>query len=189
MDRRSGIVAGTADRSPAGLGSDRDPEGRCSLCGPSTGRRRTSSSHPSGDGAARTGRPRRRAVRPSRRGRRRNPGRAAERAVNSGPRPCHRSRRSAAPARCSARRRRRGARRRHRAMRQRGRAPFGEGSDPTETLRFSDPAGVPPSHLPRRVAPLRRCPCGKAPRRPARAGQLPRGILSSVARHAGGPSR
>ena len=31
----------------------------------------------------------------------------------------------------------------------------GFGSDPAENLRFSDPAGVPPSRLPRRVAPHR----------------------------------
>ncbi len=87
-------------------------------------RRRTSPGHPSREGAARTGRPRRRAS--SQHGRRRNPGRAAERAVSSSP-PCQRSRRSAAPARRSARRRRPGARRRDRAMRRRGRAPFGPG--------------------------------------------------------------
>ena len=40
-------------------------------------------------------------------------------------------------------------------------------SDPPETWRFPDPAGVPASHLPRRVAPLRNLPSRKG-RHPTR---------------------
>ena len=43
------------------------------------------------------------------------------------------------------------------------------GSDPPQNWRFAVPAGVPPSHLPGRVAPGRKCPCGKAVPRCRRA--------------------
>ncbi len=113
---------GTAGRKPAGLGSDRDPEDRALMVqAVRPVRRRTSPVHPPGEGAARTGRPRRRASSPQ----------SARTAPQSKPcrrtrsqlwsPPCHRSRQSAAPARRLARRRRPGARRRDRAMRRRSR--------------------------------------------------------------------
>ncbi len=55
----------------------------------------------------------------------------------------------------------------------RQRVQGGVGSDPAKTWRFSDPAGVPPSQLPRRVAPLQICLGRKAHPPPRASHQMP----------------